>query len=154
MSDLSSPSMNEIGLSAAISELLEELVEKRHNLKTEFVDDTVDISRNVLEDNVRSILYRNVRELLTNIIKHAQAKKVSVRIQKVDKLLILTVQDDGVGFDPGEISKNKGQDSGFGLFSIKERMSDMNGTFEMVSAPGKGSKALLTVPIDAANLKP
>jgi len=154
MSDLSSPSMNEIGLSAAISELLEELVEKRHNLKTEFVDDTVDISRNVLEDNVRSILYRNVRELLTNIIKHAQAKKVSVRIQKVDKLLILTVRDDGVGFDPGEISKNKGQDSGFGLFSIKERMSDMNGTFEMVSAPGKGSKALLTVPIVAANLKP
>lgn len=149
MSDLSSPSMNEIGLSAAISELLEGFVKKRHNLETEFMDEIADLPRNMLEDNVRAILYRNVRELLTNIIKHAQATKVSVHIKQVDSLVLLTVRDDGIGFDPGELSRNNGQQGGFGLFSIKERMSDMNGTFEVVSEPGKGCKALLTVPVAA-----
>ena len=154
MSDLSSPSMNEIGLSAAISELLEDLAKKRHNLETEFIDETTDLPRNMLDDTVRAILYRNVRELLTNIIKHARAQKVSVYIQKVDDLVLLSVRDDGIGFDPGAISRSNGQKSGFGLFSIKERMSDMNGTFEVVSAPGKGCKVLLTVPVAAVGLKP
>jgi two-component system sensor histidine kinase DegS len=72
---------------------------------------------------------------------------VSVCIQKIENLVMLTIQDDGIGFDPDAKSNNNGQNGGFGLFSIKERMSDMNGTFEMVSAPGDGCKVLLTVPI-------
>jgi len=153
MADLSSPSMNEIGLPAAISELLEDFVENQHNLKTEFIDNTDDLGLNVLENNVRAILFRNTRELLTNVIKHAQAKKVTVRIQKEENQVLLTVQDDGIGFDPAAASKRNGQNGGFGLFSINERMLDMAGAFEIVSAPGEGCKVILTVPALTADLK-
>ncbi len=148
MSDLSSPSMIEIGLSAAISEWLEEQVAERHDLKTEFIDDISEHRQNILEDNVRAILFRNVRELLTNVIKHARAKKVSVWLQEEVNLLKIMVKDDGIGFDPAAVNVKNGQDRGFGLFSIEERMSDMGGTFEIFSEPGQGCKAILMVPAD------
>jgi PAS domain S-box-containing protein len=147
MSDLSSPSMIEIGLSAAISEWLEEQVAERYNLKTEFIDDIDDHRQNILEDNVRAILFRNVRELLTNVIKHARAKKVSVWLQEEVNLLKIMVKDDGIGFDPAAVNVKNGQDRGFGLFSIEERMSDMGGTFEIFSKPGQGCKAILMMPV-------
>ncbi len=80
--ELSSPSMNEIGLGAAISEWLEEQIEKRHGLKTEFSDTIEKEHRKALDDNVRALLFRNVRELLTNVVKHARAKKVSVYFKR------------------------------------------------------------------------
>ena len=152
MSDLSSPSMNEIGLSAAVSELLEELVGERHGLKTEFIDETAELPRKQLDGNVRTIMYRNVRELLANIVKHAWAHKVTVRMQVEGDNVILTVQDDGIGFDPAKTPIKNGQNGGFGLFSITERMADMAGTFEIVSAPDQGCTAILKVPIAPAPL--
>jgi PAS domain S-box-containing protein len=148
MSDLSSPLMMEIGLSAAISEWLDKQVAQQHNLKTEFIDDMDEHRQNILESDVRVILFRHVRELLINVIKHARAKKVSVRIQEEDNLMKIFVKDDGIGFDPDAANTKNGQDSGFGLFSIKERMSDMGGTFEIISEPGEGCKAILMVPLD------
>jgi len=153
MTDLSSSAMNEIGLAAAISELLEDLVEKRHNLKTEFIDDIDDHQLNMQKDNVRAILFRNVRELFTNVVKHARAHEVSVRIQEEDNQVKIIVKDDGIGFDADAITPKNGQDGGFGLFSIKERMFDMNGTFEIVSEPGKGCKAILMVPVRIPHLE-
>jgi len=153
MADLSSPAMNEIGLAAAISELLEELVEKRHNLKTEFIGDIDDLQSNLLKDNVRAILFRNVRELFTNVIKHAKANKVSVHIQEEDNQVKITLKDDGIGFDPDTVTLKDEQDGGFGLFSIKERMFDMNGTFQIVSEPGKGCEAILMVPVRTPHLE-
>ena len=139
--------MIEIGLSAAISEWLDEQVAERYNLKTEFIDDIDDHRQNILEDNVRAILFRNVRELLTNVIKHARAKKVSVWLQEEVNLLKIMVKDDGIGFDPAAVNVKNGQDRGFGLFSIEERMSDMGGTFEIFSKPGQGCKAILMMPV-------
>jgi PAS domain S-box-containing protein len=148
MSGLSSPLVMEIGLSAAISEWLEEQVAKQHNLKTEFIDDMDEHRQNILENDVRTILFRHVRELLTNVIKHARAKKVSVRLQEEDNLVKIIINDDGTGFDPDAANINNGQARGFGLFSIKERMSDMGGTFEIFSKPGEGCKAILMLPVD------
>jgi len=147
MADLSSASMNEIGLSAAISELLEETVAKRHNIATEFSDDLDDNRRKLLEDKVRAILFRNIRELVTNVVKHSRAKKLAVRIEEIDNRLRITVADDGIGFNPENLIHKNGQEGGYGLFSIEERMSDLGGTFEIVSKPDTGSKAVLTVPI-------
>lgn len=147
MSDLSSSLMNEIGLSAAISGLLEETIAKQHNLKTEFTDDLDDHRREILDDNVRTVLFRNVRELVTNVVKHARAKNVSVRILEEDSRVKIIVKDDGIGFDPDDATSIKRQDSEFGLFSIEERMSDMGGAFEIVSEPDKGCEAILTLPV-------
>ena len=147
MADLSSPSMNEIGLSAAISEWLEETITKQYNLKTEFADDINDKRRNAMDSDVRTILFRNVRELVTNVVKHAKAKKVSVRIHEEGNRVKIIIKDDGIGFDPEAATPKNRQDSGYGLFSVEERMFDMGGTFEIVSEPDKGCEAILTIPV-------
>ena len=145
--ELSSPLLNEMGLGAAISEWLEEHVGKRYGLKTEFVDEIDEKLRKTLDDNVRAVLFRNVRELLTNVIKHAKAEKVSVYLKNDDTMLTVIIEDDGAGFDPQAATPPGEEKSGFGLFSIRERMADLSGSFDIQSEPGKGLKAVLTVPV-------
>ena len=142
--DLSPPQMNEIGLAAAISEWLEEQIEKRYGLKTELIDDG---RKKPLDDDMRAILFRNVRELLTNVVKHAYANQVSVSMENTDGFLKIVVQDDGIGFDYDSEFQAVKSESGFGLFSVQERMSDLGGSLEIVSEPGKGCTAILRVPL-------
>ena len=133
--------------SIPISEWLEEHIEKRHGLKTELISNIRDDLRKALGENVRALLFRNVRELLTNVIKHARATKVSVYLTDEGAELKIVIEDDGVGFDL-EAAKTKGkEDRSFGLFSIQERMTDLGGSFEIQSEPGKGCKAILTLPL-------
>lgn len=153
MLDLSSPSMSEIGLSAAIAEWLEVNIVKRYNLKAEFSDNTKEHALDFLKEDMRVILFRNVRELLVNIVKHAQAEHVSVDLQIADDKMKITVTDDGTGFDSSTIKRENGTDSSFGLFSIKERMSDAGGTFEIISEPNKGCTTIMTVPVDTVQYK-
>jgi two-component system NarL family sensor kinase len=58
-----------------------------------------------------------VRELLTNVVKHAHAHKVKVFIRRIDKRICVTVKDDGVGFNPDKIVSISANKHGFGLFS-------------------------------------
>ena len=139
--------MHEIGLSAAISEWMEEQVGKRYGLKTKFIDNIDESHRKLLDENVRAILFRNVRELLTNVVKHAQASQVSVLMEHANAFLNIVIQDDGVGFDYGSKSQTWKSEGGFGLFSIHERMADMGGALEIESQPGKGCRAILSVPL-------
>ncbi len=148
MFDLSSPTMHELGLRPAISEWLEEQIEKRCGIKTKFFDDIGYRHKIALDENVRAILFRNVRELLTNVVKHAQANQVSVSTEITDGVLTIVVQDDGVGFDHSSEIQSVKSDGGFGLFSIKERMADLGGTLEIESEPGKACRAVLSVPLD------
>ena len=149
--ELSSPSLNEIGLGAAISEWLEDLVSKQHGLKTEFIDNIDESLRKALDKDIRAILFRNVREVITNVVKHGQAKKVSVRLDNSAESIRITVQDDGVGFDVQEKMEHIEIKGGFGLFSIQERMNDLEGAMEVVSEPGKGCTVVLTAPLNMAH---
>ena len=98
--ELSSPSLNELGLPAAISEWMDENVVKQHGIEAELFDHAQELSLNV---DLRAILFRNVRELLTNAIKHARAKTISVWLESRAEGLEITVQDDGVGFGVGVV---------------------------------------------------
>jgi PAS domain S-box-containing protein len=144
--ELSSPTMNEIGLAAAISEWLEEQIAKRHDLKIEFIDATDDNHKKTLDSNVRALLFRNVRELLTNVIKHSRAQNVRVQIISEGSCLKITVEDDGVGFNPDADNTKQKAAEGFGLFSIQERMTDIGGSFDIQSHPGKGCRMTLISP--------
>ena len=121
---------------------------KRFGLKTEFIEATGDGQGEVLEHDLRTILFRNVRELLTNVVKHAQAKKVSVHLERTEQRVKIGVRDDGVGFNPAEASGIVERERGFGLFSIMVRMADLGGSLDIVSAPGEGCTATLTAPLD------
>jgi len=146
MFELSSPSMHEIGLSSAISEWLEVQIGNRHSLKTEVIDNIPDNRRKTLDPNVRAILFRNVRELLVNVVKHARANKVSVRLEDRNTNIRIIVEDDGIGFEPRAVIQAGSKIGGFGLFSIEELMADLSGSLRIVSEPGKGCTAILSAP--------
>jgi PAS domain S-box-containing protein len=143
--DLSSPLLNEIGLTAAISEWLEEQIGERYGLETELIENGW---KEPLDDDSRAIVFRNVRELLTNVAKHAKADKVTVCLEDKADSLSIVVKDDGIGFDPREVSEALTLEGGYGLFSVRERMADLGGSLEIVSEPGKGCTAILTAPMN------
>jgi PAS domain S-box-containing protein len=140
--DLSSPILYELGFEAAVSEWLDEQVGRKHGIKTSFEDDGLP---KPLEEDIRVLLFRNVRELLINIVKHAHAKNVKVCISRIRWEICICIQDDGVGFDPAEVDCK----SGFGIFSIRERLEHLAGHIEVESEPGRGTKITMTAPLKA-----
>jgi len=146
MLELSSPTMHELGLSSAISEWLEVQIESRHGLKTEFIANIPDNRRKMLDSDIRTILFRNVRELVVNVVKHARANKVRVRLEDRSPSIRIIVEDDGIGFDPREVTQAGSKTGGFGLFSVEELMADLGGSLRIVSEPGKGCTAILSAP--------
>ena len=106
--DLSSPILYELGFEAAVAEWLNEQVHDKHGIATEFQDDGLP---KPFDDDVRVLLFRNVRELLINVIKHAHAGKVKVSIRRIDDSIEVTVEDNGIGFDPAEVKTMASQKS-------------------------------------------
>jgi signal transduction histidine kinase len=103
-----------------------------------------------LAEDIKILLFESVRELLFNAVKHAQAESASVDVYRLeDERLRITVADDGLGFDPGQLRDVGENGHGFGLFSIRERLSLIGGQIEIDSSPGKGSRFTLTAPIGA-----
>ena len=149
--ELSSPTMHKMGLSSAICEWLEIQIESRDGLKTEFIDNIPDNRSKTLDPNMLTILFRNVRELVVNVIKHARANKVSVRLEDRSPSIRIIVEDDGIGFDPRAVTQARSKTCGFGLFSIEELMTDLGGSFRIVSEPGKGCTAILSAPFSVDN---
>lgn len=85
-------------------------------------------------------LYRILQEAFHNVVKHAVADRVRVRLVRVDDALHLVIEDNGRGFDPATIKWVDGQTRGLGLLSMKERASLSGGTYHLDSAPGKGTR--------------
>jgi PAS domain S-box-containing protein len=148
--DLSSPILNEIGLEAAVAEWLDVQVREKHSIETEFVDDG---QQKPLDDDIRALLFRNVRELLVNVIKHADAQNVKVSVRRVNEHIHIDVEDDGKGFDSVKVISTGIEDTKFGLFSIRQRLEQLGGQFEIDSEPGRGSKITMTAPLKLTNSK-
>ncbi len=92
-------------------------------------------------------LYRIVQEALNNIYKHADAKRVSVLLERRDGSAVLIVEDDGAGFD---LKKMKNKNKCIGLIGMRERAALVVGTFEIETAPGKGTTVFVRVPLSPA----
>ena len=138
--ELSPPVLFELGLSSAVEWLAERLQE--HGLRVEVAED----GAGIVSDDVAALLFRCIRELLLNVVKHAQAGTASVLIQHLHCSVRIEVADDGQGFD---ISESDLDEAGqrFGLFSIRERLDYFGGRFEIDSAPGSGTRCLLVSPL-------
>jgi signal transduction histidine kinase len=85
-------------------------------------------------------IFRILQECLTNIAKHAKATKVTVEVKFLPDLIALSIVDDGTGFDPSKTPKNH-----YGLINMKERARKANGEVSIESAPGRGTRVLLSV---------
>jgi len=142
--DLSSPILHELGFEAAVAAWLVDKIEQEHGIVTEFEDDG---QAEPLDEDVRALLFRNVQELLFNVVKHANAHKVKVSIRRIGSRIRVSVQDDGVGFDPAKVALRSIREGGFGLFSIRERLEQLGGHLQIDSAPGRGCTVTMTAPI-------
>ncbi len=141
--DLSPPQLKEIGLVAAIADWSEEEIENKYGINIKLTGDERILPMN---DNLPVLLFRIIRELLINIVKHAEATHVNLDIRKINDTLKISVKDNGIGFnyDP-EILRLK--HTGFGLFSILEKMEDLGGSVQIDSSPGKGTVIDLMLPL-------
>jgi signal transduction histidine kinase len=92
-------------------------------------------------------IYRIAQEALNNIIRHAQAKNVFVNLIKKDEKLSLSVEDDGVGFDPDKVMKPSERKKSLGLLIMRERAVQLDGEFSIESQPGKGTHLLVEIPL-------
>jgi len=141
--ELSPPILTEFGFEAAVSHWLTEQIEQKHGIAGVFTDDGQD---KPLEDDIQTLLFRSVCELLTNIVKHSQAKRVEVALSRAENHIFVRLEDDGIGFAPDKVVVGNAT-GGFGLFSIRERLSQMGGSLEIDSRPGQGCRSLLRAPL-------
>ena len=93
-----------------------------------------------------SALYRVAQESLRNVVRHANARQVRVELQQEGTAVTLTVVDDGRGFD---LAEAEGRRPGMGLFAMRERVALVDGTLEIESAPGSGTRVRASVPLTA-----
>jgi PAS domain S-box-containing protein len=140
--DLSPPVLYELGLVAGLSALAEQF-QGRHAIEIEITDDE---QPKVLGDDQLIALYKAVRELLMNIVKHAKARKAVITLQRNADSIGITVEDDGTGFEASAM-KPYGSAGGFGLFSTRERLRGIGGRLEIASAPGTGTKVTIEAPL-------
>ncbi len=136
ISDLSPPVLQEMGLATA----LEWLAERVSQMSGLAVSAQVEPPAASLSEETEVILFRAASELLTNVVKHSGAKKAQVSLHNDAGKLWLVVEDDGKGFEPGQIKIDS-----FGLFSIRERLSFLGGNLEIDSGADHGTRASLTV---------
>ena len=137
------PPVLQHGLSAALKWTVRWMREN-HGLT---IDLQIDPDIEPKQEDITAFLYQSTRELLLNVIKHSGVKSVRLEMScdKEKKQLRVTVCDRGVGFDPAAVLKNEG--TGFGLFSIHERIQLMGGTIRIESSPGNGASLSLILPL-------
>jgi PAS domain S-box-containing protein len=140
---ISPPILHMLGFEAAVESLCEKYREDC-GIEVVFLDDQ---QPKPVEGDLRGTLYQMVRELLLNVAKHAQAKNVLVSVGKIEDDIEIRVEDDGAGFDPAQICQSGIKKCCLGLFSIRQRLEYLGGKLEIDSAPGRGSRLTLVVPL-------
>ena len=141
--ELSPPILYELGFEPAM-EWLAEHMEQQYGLAVAVEDDD---NAKPLDNEARVLLFRAVRELLFNVLKHSQASGARVCMRRVGDHLEVIVEDNGVGFAPGKSAGLSGKIEGFGLFSIRERLNYFGGRMEIESTPGEVTRVILTLPL-------
>lgn len=139
---LSPPLLYDVGLVPALRRLAEEF-EAQHGLSVAILPEG---EVEPLDDSARGLLFHATRELLMNVVKHAQATRAEVRLARGAHQLTVAVQDDGVGLRQGE-PRPQDQQGGFGLFSIRERLKLVGGSLTVENAPEGGVAATLEYPV-------
>jgi light-regulated signal transduction histidine kinase (bacteriophytochrome) len=135
--------LDDLGLETAIRHLIETWSE-RSNLQ---LDLHLVLHDRRLDPAVETTLYRVLQEAVTNIARHANAKRVSVILEANDKEVRMIVEDDGCGFSPSNTGPVGMPTKRLGLLGIRERLSLVSGTLEIESAPELGCTLFVRVPL-------
>ncbi len=136
--ELSPPVLHDLGLEPALQWLVES-IQTRYGIEIVLEDDG---QPKPADEKTRVILFRSIRELLINAAKHARARRVHVRLQRVEERWNAVVEDNGVGMDATAALVK-----GTGLLSIHERLNHVGGGMRIDSAPGRGTKICIYAPL-------
>lgn len=140
--ELSPPVLYDLGLKAALGWLAEDL-QKRHGIKVEVSSDGADVP---LDDAAKGVVFRAVRELLLNVLKHAQSPQARVTLRRDEGQFHIDVEDYGVGFEFGP-PDGAASRQGFGLLSVREQIARLGGELTLESSSGRGTRASVRVPL-------
>ncbi len=144
--EINSPALYELGFEEGVACLVEALISKNSAIDYKFEDDG---QVKPLSDDVKVLLFRSVRELLSNVIEHSHAQNVMVSIRKLGSQIKVRIKDDGVGFSPSKIAQRKGKQQGLGHFSIGTRLREFGGYLEIDSKPEQGCRVTMTAPLSS-----
>lgn len=140
--DLSPPVLYRGGLPAALKWLARDLEQKQKlNVRIHSADAVGD-----LPEALNVFLFTAARELLFNVVKHAGTPEAVVRLGREGHSVVMEISDDGRGFDVSDLQSGT-DSSGFGLFSIRERIEFLDGEMTADSHPGGGSRFTVRVPL-------
>jgi len=141
--ELSPPVLQDVRFDNAINILAEQLFSK-HNITLRMQHDE---KEKPLEPQMKVLLFYAVRELFFNIIKHANASEVQVGVFRTDDTLSIIIEDNGCGFDFENALKQKTSTTGFGLKNVSERIEQVGAKFEIISAPSRGTRVIISLPM-------
>lgn len=132
------------GLIAALNQLAEKM-QKTH--KQNVVIDVHEDFEDYLDETRQGPLFYLVEEATNNARKYAQASRITVKGRKRDDTLYLRIEDNGQGFDTSLITDNYHERGSFGMVNMQERADSLNGTLEIDSSPGAGTRITVAIPI-------
>ena len=135
--------LDDLGLVASLKDLCRQFSGNNPDIAVDFEASDLKAS---MPGEVASCLYRITEEGLQNIAKHSRAKSVSVRIDFKKRAVVLTIEDDGAGFNPKSV---KGR--GLGLISMEERALSVEGRLTVTSQPDHGTRITLKLPLQVRN---
>jgi signal transduction histidine kinase len=138
ITDLRPAALDAFGIASALEALIQR-VTSTSGLDIELDTSLPEAER--LPAEVEDTVYRLVQETLTNVVKHAEARRVAIALSAREGTVELEIADDGRGFDPAAAT------GGFGLIGMRERVALAGGTFQLDTAPGAGTRVAVTVPI-------
>jgi len=129
--------LDDYGLVPAIERLVDAFAEQ--DVRVDFHSA---LGETRLPSDVETALYRVVQESLTNIVKHANAKHISVSLARRESGVAAVIEDDGAGFDQRTV-----REGGVGLLGMRERLALLDGRLEIESRPGAGTTVVAEVPL-------
>jgi signal transduction histidine kinase len=133
------PALDVLGLAPALGEL-SSVLEERGGPKVELQINLPPDTR--LPAKLETAIFRITQEALTNVVKHADAETVRITFEFGERSVLLAVEDDGRGF-----SQTREPDDGFGLIGMRERVASVNGSLEIESEPGAGTRIAVEIPL-------
>ncbi len=143
--EISPPVLYELGLVPALGWLGEQF-QRKHSLRVEV---TAEGSAEAADGVVQLTLFKVIRELFANTVKHAGATQVELRVRLDTREIVADYRDDGVGFDPTLIEGVGLSSDAFGLFHVRERCAYLGGSLQIESSPGRGARFVVTLPARA-----
>ncbi len=131
--------LKEFGLKVAVEDLCRQ-IQENNGLK---IHCHIALEKAHYGKTVAIYLFRIAQEALNNVLKHAQATEIFLNLEEIDGHLYFTLSDNGRGFDPSRNERPRGN----GLINLKERVNLLNGFFELTTAPGKGTRIDIDIPV-------